>query len=574
MAGLRALVTAGGTSEPIDDVRVVTNLSTGRFGAAIANALARRGVDVTLLAGPALLARRTVVDPGVRCVPFGPDGSFADLERALRVHTDPAPDLLFMAAAVSDYSPVRASGKIRSATDRLTVEMTKNPKLLATLRARCGDATWLVGFKLLSGVSTEELVAVAQRQIEAASLDMTVANDAATFEPGRHPIVLVHRDGTSVPHVGSKADMAEVVADAALAGWLARHPADTAAKRALPAVQSWPDGDVPEWVAVLAGSMGWSRAQVAPAWRVFDGPTVGQRPLEPEADPRKFALEQWLSGPPALHAFRLDAPLAAPLYPARGTWVVGDPSPAMGIRWARLQAQFAEWLHGTSRPAVLGAVPIVNGSVVIGLVATVDVDGPAHVVFLDPGSRGRGLGDLLSRALSLDGSMRVWAADDDARSFWVARGFTADGPHALVRAPLRPAASLALFHARTREVLLGRRRVGAYPDHWAFPGGGIEADETARQAAARELFEETTIRLPAGRWLLHTPLTVGDGARAWQLDNYAYALLERPEPRITDELEARWFPLDEALSIAPMASGTRTVLRRILQVAPVASSSG
>jgi 8-oxo-dGTP pyrophosphatase MutT (NUDIX family) len=572
MGGLRAVVTAGGTSEPIDDVRVVTNLSTGRFGAAIANALHHRGVDVTLLAGPALLARRHLVVRGVRCVPFGRDGSFADLERALQEHTDPAPDLLFMAAAVSDYSPVRTSGKIRSTTDRLTVEMTKNPKLLARLRERCGDATWLVGFKLLSGVSTDELVAVAQRQIETAALDMTVANDAATFAPGTHPIVLVHADGSSTPHVGSKAEMAEVVADAALAGWLAR--ADDTARAAVPGAGTWPDGDVPDWVAPLARSMDWSRVRVMPAWRVFEGTPDGQILIEPHADPETVAVEAWLSGRPARHAFRLAAPPAAPAYPARGTWAVAEPSAAMNVRWARLRVQFADWLRQTTAPPVLDAVPIVDGTAIIGLVATVDVDGPATMVFLEAGSRGRGLGDLLSRSLALDASQRVWAPDDAARVFWVARGFTPDGPRTLVRASLRPAASLALVHARTREVLLGRRRVGAYPDHWAFPGGGIEGDETSREAAARELFEETTVRLPTGRWLLHTPLTVGDGERAWRLDNHAYATLDRAEPRVTDELEARWFPLDEALAVTPMASGTRTVLRRILEVAPVAASRG
>ncbi|MFT4624445.1 MAG: phosphopantothenoylcysteine decarboxylase/phosphopantothenate--cysteine ligase, partial [Myxococcota bacterium] len=98
-----AVITAGGTSEPIDDVRVVTNLSTGRFGAQLANALAEAGVRVTLLASHALASHPEWVHPEVDLVPFG---AFTDLRRALHAACDDRPDLVLMAAAVSDYAPV------------------------------------------------------------------------------------------------------------------------------------------------------------------------------------------------------------------------------------------------------------------------------------------------------------------------------------------------------------------------------------------------------------------------------------------------------------------------------------
>ena len=148
---LLAIVTAGGTREPIDDVRFVTNLSKGRFGAAIARALADRGVEVVLLASAELASHPEWIDPRVPVVPFG---STSELDAAIDAEiARGTPDLLFMAAAVSDYAPVRVEGKIRSDADELVIRMRRLPKILATLRDRCGRSTFLVGFKLLSGVS-------------------------------------------------------------------------------------------------------------------------------------------------------------------------------------------------------------------------------------------------------------------------------------------------------------------------------------------------------------------------------------------------------------------------------------
>jgi 8-oxo-dGTP pyrophosphatase MutT (NUDIX family) len=226
---MRALITAGGTSEPIDDVRVITNTSTGRFGAALADALVRRGIEVTLLTSRATVDRPGWVDERVRRVGFG---SFADLQEALDRETRSPPDLLFMAAAVSDYSPVPHVGKLRSDADEIVIRMRRNPKLLATLRERCGPDTWLTGFKLLSGVERSTLLAVARRQRETAGLDMTVANDLATFAPDRHPVAVV--SGRRVDdHCGDKASSAAFVADRALAGLLARRASGRAASTAL-----------------------------------------------------------------------------------------------------------------------------------------------------------------------------------------------------------------------------------------------------------------------------------------------------------------------------------------------------
>lgn len=205
---VRAVITAGGTAEPIDDVRVITNLSTGRFGAALANALIARGAQVTLLASHALASHPEWLSDGIDLRPFG---SFDDLSSCLDAACSTPLDLLLMAAAVSDYRPVRAPGKIRSDQEALTLRLVRTPKLLETLRRRCGPDTTLVGFKLLSGVDTDALVAAARHQIATCELDWTVANDLVEIRDGQHPVWLVPRIGAATRIEGTKTTTAAAV---------------------------------------------------------------------------------------------------------------------------------------------------------------------------------------------------------------------------------------------------------------------------------------------------------------------------------------------------------------------------
>ena len=182
---LRAVVTAGGTSEKIDDVRVVTNLSSGRLGACIAEALAEQGVRTELITSG------VVPESGGRALKVVRTASTADLQQAIHRAAEQPIDLFLMAAAVSDYAPEQASGKIRSDADELVVKMGRAPKILPTLRGLCGEQTFIVGFKLLSGVSRGELVATARRQILGADTDACFANDLHHLGPDWHPAILV-----------------------------------------------------------------------------------------------------------------------------------------------------------------------------------------------------------------------------------------------------------------------------------------------------------------------------------------------------------------------------------------------
>lgn len=207
---LRALVTAGGTREFLDDVRVITNLSRGRFGTAIAQALCERGIQTTLLGSEELVRSLEGQKPPFERLSFV---TFADLARTLESFRQNPPDIVLMAAAVSDYTPVREPGKISSRAEEITIRMRKNPKLLSTLREAFGRGCFLVGFKLLSGVSTEELIEVARRQVKGDRLNLTVANDLQQIGEERHPVFLVTPEGGALPLSGSKEEVAQKLVD-------------------------------------------------------------------------------------------------------------------------------------------------------------------------------------------------------------------------------------------------------------------------------------------------------------------------------------------------------------------------
>ncbi|HAN30069.1 MAG TPA: hypothetical protein DCQ06_00590 [Myxococcales bacterium] len=198
------LITAGGTQEPIDDVRFITNLSTGRLGAHLANWLCQhRDVQVTLLSGPALSAKPHWVDASVSLVPFTSTVDLqGKLQEQIRVRK---PQLVFMAAAVADYSPIPVQGKRPSGAEQWTLTMRRNEKLLDQLRCWCGADTVLCGFKLMSSASEPELIDTARAQIARAELDLCVANDLQYIVDGAHPVWLVSAQGEPEHVAGTKA---------------------------------------------------------------------------------------------------------------------------------------------------------------------------------------------------------------------------------------------------------------------------------------------------------------------------------------------------------------------------------
>lgn len=173
LRGLRVLVTAAGTREPIDPVRYVGNRSSGKMGYAVAQMAAERGADVLLISGPSALA----APPNVRVVNVETANEM--LEACLAAYGDV--DIVIKAAAVADYRPRDvADQKIKKKTDdALTVVMDKNPDILKTLGAK-KEQQVLVGF----AAETQNLLANAREKVVKKNLDMIVANDVTAAGAG------------------------------------------------------------------------------------------------------------------------------------------------------------------------------------------------------------------------------------------------------------------------------------------------------------------------------------------------------------------------------------------------------
>lgn len=178
---LRVLITSGGTAEPIDGVRVLTNTSTGSTGALLAGHFVRCGHDVTLLRA------RGAAQPGTACreETFF---TFADLDAALtRLLREERFDAVIHAAAVSDYGVeliepdgrVRAAGagKLETASPPM-LRLKPHPKLLDALRARATAPLRVVAFKLTCGAASAEAAAAVRALFDRAGVDAVAHNDS------------------------------------------------------------------------------------------------------------------------------------------------------------------------------------------------------------------------------------------------------------------------------------------------------------------------------------------------------------------------------------------------------------
>jgi phosphopantothenoylcysteine decarboxylase/phosphopantothenate--cysteine ligase len=209
LAGARVLVTAGPTFEDVDPVRFIGNRSSGRMGFAIAAEAARRGADVTLIAGP------TAIDPpAVREVVKV--RSARDMHRAVMDRADRM-DVVVMAAAVADYTPAeRAPQKVHKSGDSLTLVLERTPDILGDLgrrRRAAGRGPVLVGF----AAETENLIPQATAKREAKQVDFIVANDVsrtdAGFDVETNAVTIVGADGIEEVPVQSKARVAAAILD-------------------------------------------------------------------------------------------------------------------------------------------------------------------------------------------------------------------------------------------------------------------------------------------------------------------------------------------------------------------------
>src|SRR6185436_8808814 len=166
--GLRVLIGAGRTEEPLDPVRVLTNRSSGRMGVALAEAARARGAEVAMVAGP-----MSVEPPGgvrARHVTTAAEMLAALADEAKRA------DVVVMAAAVADYRPAKVSSqKMKRSADALSVKLEPNPDILATVAGARRPGQTFVGFAL----ETSKGVANARTKLKAKGLDLVVLNSPA-----------------------------------------------------------------------------------------------------------------------------------------------------------------------------------------------------------------------------------------------------------------------------------------------------------------------------------------------------------------------------------------------------------
>ncbi len=214
LAGVRVVVSAGGTREPFDPVRFVGNRSSGRQGIAIAADAVRRGASVTLVAANVEGSLTAGLDATV--VPVG-----SALELAEAVHTAATEaDVVVMTAAVADYRPaeVRTEKLKKDAQgERMTLELVRNPDVLADLVAARRTGQIIVGFAAETEPDRDARIELGRAKISRKPADLLVVNHvgwSAGFEREENAIEVLVPGGEVVRETsGTKAEVATAVLD-------------------------------------------------------------------------------------------------------------------------------------------------------------------------------------------------------------------------------------------------------------------------------------------------------------------------------------------------------------------------
>lgn len=201
LAGVRVLLTAGPTREPLDPVRFIGNRSSGKMGFALASAFARAGAQVELVAGPVTLetpggVRRTDVETA------------AEMERAVLAKVA-ACDIFVGCAAVADYRPdVVADQKIKKSQDRMEIRLVRNADILASVAA-LPDAPFTVGF----AAETQDPEGYAEKKRVAKRVNMIAANlvgaEQGGFERDENALTLLWDGGRERLPMADKSQLAE-----------------------------------------------------------------------------------------------------------------------------------------------------------------------------------------------------------------------------------------------------------------------------------------------------------------------------------------------------------------------------
>jgi phosphopantothenoylcysteine decarboxylase/phosphopantothenate--cysteine ligase len=186
---MKLLITAGPTREYLDDVRFLTNASSGRMGYSLAQAAAQNSWTVTLVSGPVLLA------PPNQVLVVHVTSAMEMLEACLSIF--PEVDGVIAAAAVADFRPkFRFPGKLRRTSESLLVELVPNPDILAELTQRRRHQ-WLVGFALEPRLDQLD---AAREKLRTKGCDALLINSTASMESDCTELYAMDRTGTICQH--------------------------------------------------------------------------------------------------------------------------------------------------------------------------------------------------------------------------------------------------------------------------------------------------------------------------------------------------------------------------------------
>ncbi|WP_431805851.1 bifunctional phosphopantothenoylcysteine decarboxylase/phosphopantothenate--cysteine ligase CoaBC [Microbacterium paraoxydans] len=215
--GVRVVVSAGGTREPIDPVRFLGNRSSGRQGVALAAEAAARGAEVTLVAANVSHdVREGARHPGVRVVEVG---TAAELSAAMREAATEA-DVVVMAAAVADYRPVEVSARklTKEGGGVPPIELVENEDIVAGLAAGRRAGQLVVAFAAETPEDEAEMLARARAKQERKGVDLLVVNEVGWdrgFERAENAVHVLGRGGVvAASAAGSKRQVAAAVWDA------------------------------------------------------------------------------------------------------------------------------------------------------------------------------------------------------------------------------------------------------------------------------------------------------------------------------------------------------------------------
>lgn len=206
LEGRKVLISAGATYEAIDEVRGITNRSSGKMGVEIAKEAFIRGADVTLIKG-----KMTADVPNI--FNFIDAESVEEMRIAVLDHVNKY-DIFFSAAAVSDFIPEKRENKI-SSNEELTLKLEKAPKIIGEVK-KINPEIFLVGFKAEYDISRDVLIQSARKRAEKFDIDLMVANDVAVegagFDEDKNQVILIDDEIADVP-LSSKKEVAGRIID-------------------------------------------------------------------------------------------------------------------------------------------------------------------------------------------------------------------------------------------------------------------------------------------------------------------------------------------------------------------------